>query len=449
MPDGQKLRRVVIVGADFVPSSLPPSIRIRLFARHLPAFGWSPAVLSVHPRYYENSVDWENEKLLTAETRVIRTNAVSQRLTRRVGAGDLGLRSMWHHWQALRWLCEAGEVDLLYIPIPPYVPAILGRLAWERYRVPYVIDYIDPWVDDYYARLPVHARPGGRKWALSQRMARTLEPFAIGRAAHLTAVAAGYVSGVLDRNPRVTSDAVTAIPYGGEPEDFAYVRDNPRANPIFDPLDGYIHLSYVGRAGADMHPVISVLFRAIQEGLCQSPGIFGRLRMHFVGTTYAPEGQQVPQVAGLSAKMGVAAVVDEHPGRISYLDGIQVLLDSQGLLALGSELPHYTASKIFPIILARRPIFAIFHRDSTAASILSETGATQPLVFSSPQALAQMTDRVRIALEAMLRLPSAWEAPTRWEAFEPYTARAGAARLAAVFDRVVGASHKPAAESRP
>jgi hypothetical protein len=49
---------------------------------------------------------------------------------------------------------------------------------------------------------------------------------------------------------------------------------------------------------------------------------------------------------------------------------MQILLDSHALLVLGSESAHYTASKIFPYILANRPLLAVFHEESSVVRIL-------------------------------------------------------------------------------
>src|SRR3984893_13030224 len=76
--DGMK--RVLIVGADFTPSSHPPALRIRFFAQHLREFGWEPIVLTVDPDYYETAIDAENGKLLRSDIEVIRTRALPARL---------------------------------------------------------------------------------------------------------------------------------------------------------------------------------------------------------------------------------------------------------------------------------------------------------------------------------------------------------------------------------
>ena len=75
------MKRVLIVGADFTPSSHPPALRIRFFIQHLKEFGWEPIILTADPRYYESEIDAENEKLLPPEVEVIRTQALPLRLT--------------------------------------------------------------------------------------------------------------------------------------------------------------------------------------------------------------------------------------------------------------------------------------------------------------------------------------------------------------------------------
>ena len=95
------MKRVVLVGSDFSPSSLPPALRLRFFASHLPEFGWQPTVLTVQPRYYEAAVDPENDGLLPEWLEVIHTAAIPQRVSHRVGIGDIGLRSLAHQALAL------------------------------------------------------------------------------------------------------------------------------------------------------------------------------------------------------------------------------------------------------------------------------------------------------------------------------------------------------------
>jgi hypothetical protein len=426
------VKRVVFVGADFAPSSLPPALRLRFFAGHLAAYGWRPTVLAVNPRFYTWPVDGEHERLVSPAVRVIRTAAFPARLARRLGVGDIGLRSLAHHYAALVRLCARREVDLLCIPVPPYMPMLLGRLIHAQFGVPYVVDYIDPWVTDYYWKFPPEQRPP--KWPLANALARFCEPVALRCVGGISGVSAGTTDGVRARYPWVAAAPVAEIPYGGEMEDVRYVAATPRCNPIFQRDDGCLHLSYTGAMIPAMYPAVRAFFQAVRLGRERNPLLFERLRIHFVGTNYAPGAAL--QLPPLAREAGIEALIDEHPARISYLDALRILLDSHGLLVFGSEEAHYTASKIFPYIMARRPMLVLFHEASNLVQILRETQAATPITFSAERPPATQLSAILAELERMLAC--AEPPPTRWEAFEPYTTRAMAGRLAALFDQVVG-----------
>jgi glycosyl transferase family 4 len=391
------LKRVVIIGADFSPSSLPPATRIRFFAKHLPEFGWEPIILTTQPEYYESATDPENERLLPNSLEVIRTRALPASLTRKLGIGDLGMRTVWHHWRALSRLQREKKIDLIFIPVPPNVPMVLGRLANMRFGIPYVVDYIDPWVTEYYWSLPRKQRPP--KWLLSYALSRCLEPFALKNVAHITGVSKGTTDSVLERYPWLKPDDATEIPYGAEADDFAYVRKQPRKNPIFDRADGLFHMSYVGACIPGMHATVRALFQAVRAGLDRMPEKFGRLRLHFVGTSYAPNGSAPKNVLALAREEGIEGHVDEQPKRIPYLDSLQVMIDSHGLFLVGSEEPHYTASKVFPYILAGRPLLAVFHEESSVIRILRDTGAGTPITFTSKESPARKIEEILGQLE--------------------------------------------------
>jgi len=241
---------------------------------------------------------------------------------------------------------------------------------------------------------------------------------------------------LFERYPWLKVEA-TGIPYGAEPADFDYLRQHPRANPVFDPRDGLLHVSYVGRGGPDMLPSLRAVFQAVLTGLNRWPDLFARLRLHFVGTTYAHQAEGQYQVLGLARELGVDRCVDEHPTRVAYLTAIQILLDSHVLLAVGSESVHYTASKIFPCILAARPLLAVFHEKSSAVTILKETQAAEVVAFGEGRPVSATVKDITQQLHKLLALPSNSLPPTRWDVFERYTAKAMTARLAVVFDRVI------------
>lgn len=428
------MKRVAIIAPDFTPSSLPPAMRVRYFASHLPEFGWEPIVITTNPYHYEYLTDPENERLLPPELRVIRTGALSARLTHRIGIADIGMRSLWHHWRALSKLCRTEKVDALLLPVPPFVPMVLGRLAFMRFRLPYVIDYIDPWRTDYYQKMPKSQRPS--KWWLADGMANVLEPISVRRVAHIIGVSKGTTDMVASHYSFLRPEYATEIPYGGEKADFDYVRQHRQPNPIFDPDDNCIHLSAIGHFNYGLRGAAEALFDALRLGLEREHDLFARVKLHFVGTTYASGADLQYQVMPLATEKGIATRVTEHPQRISYLQSLQVMQDSQTLFILSSDRPHYTASKIFPYILAQRPILAIFQEKSSVITILQETKAGDPISFSAESPIAGKVEVVYEHLRELLLLSRDYTPQTHWDMFEQYTARAMTQRLAAVLDRI-------------
>ena len=432
------MKTVLVIGPDFVPSSMPPALRLRFLVRHLPEFGWQPVVLSVDPRFYEHAADHENERLLPDGLEVIRTAAVSSSWSRKIGIGDLGLRSLRQQWKAMRRIAHRRRIDVVFVSVPPYPTMVLGRLAHDRLGLPYVVDYQDPWVTDHYSKVPKAQRPP--KWRLAHYMATTLEPFAIRHAAHITGVSKATTDSVIHRYRWLHAIDTTEIPLGGEPADFEYVRRNPRPNRVFTRGDGLIHLCSVGACIPGMHPTVRALFDAVRQGLQARPELFGRLRLHFVGTTYSPRPAE--QVMPIVRDMGLESAVTEWPARVPYLDALQILLDSDAVVAIGSGAPHYTASKIFPYILSRKPLLAIFHEESSVVQITADTRGGRVVTYNN-------TDRppshgvpvIRAWLETLLARPAELLPDTDWAAFEAYTTRAMSQRLAAALDSVVA---KPA-----
>jgi hypothetical protein len=380
-------------------------------------------------------LDWENERLVPEGLRVIRTLAIPAKVARKFGIGDLGMRSLWHHWQQVRQLCLEEHIDLVFISVPPYVSMVLGRLIQIRFGIPYVIDYQDPWVTEYYWRLPRKQRPP--KWPLAYAISRLLEPFALRRVSGIVGVSTGTTDGVMQRYSWIHAMPTAEIPLGGETADFEYLAEHPRRHGIFDPNDGRCHVSYVGVCIPQMYPAVRAILEAVRSGLARAPELFSRLKLHFVGSSYAPPGgRSEPKVVEMARQVGVAEFVDERTERVSYLESLQLLVDSQGLLLIGTGEPHYTASKVFPYLLSGRPIVAVFHKDSNIIDILKKSMASRLVTFDHDHSPAEGIDRISRHLEEIIR-SSINRARVRSEDLEGYSTYAMTARLASLFDAVM------------
>ena len=425
-----QMKNVAIIAPDFPPSSMPTALRVRLLVEHLREYGWDPVVITTDPSYYENPADEENLRLLSGGYEVIRTRAFPARFTRKFGLGDLGLRSFLHHWRALAKLIGQRKIDLVFVSVPPVYSMMLGRLANLRFGVPYVIDFQDPYITDFYKTVPDSQRLP--KWRLARALAEVVEPFSLRRAVHIVSVDKAYVAGVIRRYPWLSDEDVTGVQLGVEPRDFDYLRQHPRRHDMFDNSDGFIHVSYVGRGGPDMRAAARALFLAVKKGLAEEPELFRRIRLHFVGTDYARAEAVHYHILPVAQEVGVERYVHEHPARVPFLTALQILIDSRALVVLGSTEAHYTPSKIFPYILAQKPLLGIFHESSAVIDILRQTCAGDVVTFNVQCPPEASVDQIYVKLcRIVTALP-----PTnqKWDAFEPYTAKAVTERLAAAFE---------------
>ncbi|MDD9936107.1 MAG: hypothetical protein OXT09_21025 [Myxococcales bacterium] len=426
------MKQLVLVAGHFTPSNLAAVHRARLWAQHLPELGWQPTVITTHHRHYEEALDWELNALVAADVRVIRTPAVPTRPVRWIG--DIGVRALPFHYRAISRLARRGEIDFLHITVPSHYSALLGRMVHAAHGVPFGIDYIDPWVHEW----PGTERHFSKAWT-SARLGEALEPWAVRDAALITGVAPLYYEDVLERNPDLRGRAVTAaMPYGGSELDFEAVRRAPADNPIFDPEDGLFHAVYAGAMLPRAYAVLDRFFEAVAALRAREPEVARRLRLHFVGTGSSPSDPEGHNVRPYIERHSLQALADEHPMRVPYLQVLTMLTQASATLILGSTERHYTPSKAFQAVLARRPVLALLHRESTAARILEDARAATVVRLEAddlpdPQILAD-------TLATFIRGRSYDPDAVDWQAFEQHSARASARALATALDQAIGAA---------
>jgi hypothetical protein len=158
------------------------------------------------------------------------------------------------------------------------------------------------------------------------------------------------------------------------------------------------------------------------------------LQLHFIGTDYAPPERARKWIEPVAREFGLLDRVHECTGRIPYFDALQVLSDADILLVPGSDDAQYTASKIFPYVLACRPILGVFHERSSVCSVVRETRAGHIVTFPLVDPVAAEEAFVAAWADAVRSLPA--KPPTDWRAFERYSARETARRHGLLFDQV-------------
>lgn len=428
-------RRVLIVSPRFPPTNAADMHRVRQCLPHLADFGWEAVVLAVDPRWCDQPVDDLLSATVPSTTRVRRVGALDPRLTRRLGVGNLEFRSYWQVRRAGAELLASEPFDLVFFSTTAFGLLSLGPVWKRRFGVPFVVDLQDPWVSDYHDRPGAPPPPGGRfKYRIMQGLARIQERSTMREVDHVVSVSPAYPRTLLQRHPSLRPEQFTVLPFGAAETDFEVLGRADIRQDVFDPRDGKEHWVYVGRGGDDMALALEAFFLALARARAEKPGRYGGVRLHFVGTSYATDNRAVETVRPVAARCGVADLVEERPRRIPYFEGLRCLLDADALVVPGSDDPGYTASKLYPYILSRRPLLTVFHERSTVAGIVRECRAGTVVTFRSGEPAAALSDAIT----------EAWFAPeerpppdTDWAAFARYSAGDMTRRLCHVFDGVV------------
>jgi len=427
------MRRVLFISPHFPPDSSAGTHRVRLLAPHMAAHGWEPTVLTVDPRDYEGRLDPALEASVPRDLRVIRARASSAAATRAFGVGDLGLRAYRGLKREAHTLLSRERFDAVFITIYPTYPALLGPSLKRAYRVAFVLDYQDPWVGEWGRSVgpAAEGRPDLKSRA-SRWIAAHLEPRALSAADGVTAVSHETYEQALARTPSAHPRVTAELPIGWDRRDLEFIPATPYA--FADA--GCLHLSYVGTLLPAGFDTLRALFSALAARRAHDPALT-RVRLDFFGTSNLRSADAAPRVLPVAAEYGLTDVVTEHAPRLDYFDALAVLRASHGVLLLGSRERHYTPSKVFPALLVERPVFAVIHEASNAATLLQQIGSAPSIrtVTYGASGVASRVEEIGAALSALAADPRYVAGAIDARALQPTSACALAGKLADVLNR--------------
>lgn len=423
------MKKILIISPHFPPSNLAGVHRSRLFAQHLPSFGWEPVILTVHEKYYEEALDWNLVKLLPAALRVEKVKAMPNTKPRLIG--DIGLRAFFSLYRQAKKIIQHEQVDFLYIPIPSFYPALLGRWLHASTGIAYGIDYIDPWVHHF----PGSEKILSRHW-LSTKLAALLEPIAVKKATLITGVAPGYYEAVLKRNPHLQQQAVCgAMPYGGEAADHAGTSALAMKPYLFNRKPGKIQLVYAGA----MLPKAYGPLEAILSSIAANRQLFSDVEFHFIGTGRSANDAEGYNIKPLAQKFNLwQTVIYEYPRRIPYLDVLVHLDNADAIFILGSTEPHYTPSKTYQGVLSHKPLLAVLHQQSTAVEVIRSSHAGIVMDFNGEEGIGFIKENFVALFQTFRQFLGGFD-PTQvnMELFEQYSAFNVTRRLALLLDQAI------------
>jgi hypothetical protein len=330
--------------------------------------------------------------------------AWSEPACRRLGFGHFNLRCLYPLYLWGTALLSRERYDIVLFSTTAFTTFVLGPIWKRRFGCRIVYDYQDPWYAGASQAYDRSTAPGGMlKYKLSSALARILEPYALRGVDHVLSVSHGYVAALRARYPWLAPERFTVIPFGAPTGDFELLSREPVRQRVFDRNDGSIHFVYIGRGGPDMSPVLDQLFRQVAALRRANADSWSTVRLHFVGTNYSPAATTFKVVEPLAAMHGIADLVDEQPQRVPYLEALQALRESRGVLLVGSIFPDYTPSKLFSCVLSRRPVLAMLNGGSLATRMAPQFPNLRLVTFGNSPDDPEFGPSLRGGLEWLLQ----------------------------------------------
>ncbi|MDB9347414.1 hypothetical protein [Nodularia spumigena] len=433
-------KRLLIISPHFPPINAPDHQRIRTALPYFQEFSWEVSVLSTNPDFIEGIKDPNLIKTIPNNIDLIKCNAISPRLSRKLKLGDLGIRSIPFFIKSTTKYFKEGYFDLVYFSNTVFLTMTLGRYWWDRYKVPYVLDFQDPWLSNYYEQNQVPLPGGKLKYTISRSLAKILEPYTLKKVSHVTSVSPDYSETLMKRYHWLKPEQFTVLPFGAPEYDFEILPQFNIQQNIFNPTDGNIHWVYVGRAAEDMFFTLKSLFSAIQQHRKLNPQQWQKIKIHFIGTKYSIF-DNTKEIEEIAKTFGLENIVFQYPQRIPYFEALQVLKDSHGILILGSDDSSYSPSKIYPCVLARKPILGILHQASLATKVLKECQAGRVVQFNHHSDVSRLDQTLIQEIEWLIESShDHWCPETNFQAFDQYTAKQMTKNLCDIFNQLMSSN---------
>ena len=420
---------MLIISPYFPPVNTADMQRVRMSLPYFKAYGWDAEVVAVDPDFTDLAQDELLVQTIPADIKIHWVKALGKKWTSKIGFGSISYRSYPFIKKKVNQLLIEQQFDLIYFSTTQFQVCTLGAYWKKKFKVPYVIDMQDPWHSEYYRDKPRHQRPP--KYWLSYRLNKFLEPKAMKAADGLISVSQQYIDTLKRRYPQLENKPSATITFGAFEPDLKVAEANAdKFIPLLDPATK--NIVYIGRGGKDMQNAIKPMFEALKSALSNDPGLSKKLRVYFIGTSYAPTGQGAPTILPLAKECGVESLVVELTDRIGYFHTLTTLKHADALFIPGSDDPAYTASKIYPYVLSHKPLLAIFNVQSPALHVLDELGVKNAYSYNQTPGLPAKI----IAFLTQVIDGSAVAGHYQPEAMKKYSAQSMAKRQCDLFNLV-------------
>jgi hypothetical protein len=353
-------QRVLMIAYHYPPVLGSSGIQRTLkFSQYLPAHGWEPLVLTVHPRAYADTDD--------GQLREIPRDQVVRRAFALDSARHLALRGAYPRLLALpdRWaswwlggMVEGARLIRRYRPraiwstYPIATAHLIGLSLARASGLPWVADFRDSMTEPDYPRDP-----------LTRRVYQWIERHAVARCAHAVFTTPGAVRMYRERYPQLPPGRWRLIENGYDEENFLSA-ERAAPQPRADEPKILLHSGVLYPSERDPRPFFEALAALKRDGIVSAQ----TLRVVLRASGYDDEYRVMLRAQNLED------VVRLEPP-ISYERALAEMLGADGLLVFqAANCNHQIPAKLYEYLRARRPVFALTDPAGDTAAVLRAAG---------------------------------------------------------------------------
>jgi len=356
----QSMKRLLMVAYHFPPFAASTGIQRTLgFARHLPAFGWEPLILTAHPRAYEHRSD---EHINVSFPMIVEhAFALDSALQLSLGgryAAFTARPDRWISW----WLGAVPKglamirkyrPDAIWTTYPIATAHKIGCTLHRLSGLPWIADFRDPMAQDGYPEDP-------KTWQSFKR----IEEATLRKAARAVFVTHGAARMYRNRYAELPETRIGVVENGYEEESFAAL-PGAETSPLNPGRITLLHSGVVYPNERDP----TQLFAALRRLMNEDPRLADRLRIRLRASGHDS------LLARLIEASGVAQIVELAPS-VPYREALQEMMRADGLLVLqAANCNDQVPAKVYEYLRCGRPILALTDPAGETAALLRRARA--------------------------------------------------------------------------
>lgn len=412
-----------------MPSNVAGVHRARILSKYLPAHGWTPKIICVHERHHKEELDYSLNHFLPDSLDVVKTGALSTKMCRTFGIGDLGVRGYWAMKRAIFTCLDTERISVVLFTVLPGFPLLMIPELKRRFDVPVMVDFQDPWGASDASGVKFLSK----RW-FAQKLAVYTERRSLPYVDAICSVSEGTNNLIRQANGSLVRKDFSVVPIGCDPDDFRMPIDNSSVLSQAGNGNSVFRISYIGSVWPAAHQVVEAFIGALAIIKAHNPEIYQILEVGLFGTSCLPGVSERYAVLPLAKKMHVDDNFKEYPGRINYSEAVRLMKSSDLLLIFGSTEPHYTSSKLFPVLLSRKPVLAILNSESSTVEVSKRTGGVCLVTFSEQDPVAGKTKEIARNIVTLIKNPQVETADLNQ--LKMYTGDAIARKFVQIFQGV-------------